>query len=159
MGQILKNGFDLGGRTFEFLAYSNSALREHSVWFIHPFQLPSPRPSMPGIFVDGQFIRQSLGNFSNVIYQPSKYAARIAQAFTATDPSVKVTRDQWEEMEDLGDSDNGYLHTDGVGTMSPELRDLAWAELCRGRWDNGTKSVKPSTVGAPLSISRDLYLL
>ena len=28
----------VGGRTFEFLAYSTSALREHSVWFVSPFR-------------------------------------------------------------------------------------------------------------------------
>ncbi|OBZ65791.1 RNA-dependent RNA polymerase 1 [Grifola frondosa] len=95
VGGILKNGFELGGRWFEFLAYSQSALREHAVWFLNPFHHPNEG------YVTAQKIRDSLGDFSGVIKYPSKYAARIAQAFTATDPSVSIRRDQWEEMPDL----------------------------------------------------------
>lgn len=146
VGHILKNGFELAGRDFEFLAYSTSALREHAVWFVHPFHLPSSHPSHSGTYVNGHYIRQSLGDFSNVIRQPSKYAARIAQAFTATDPSVKVTRDQWEEMEDIGEDDR-YLHTDGVGTISLELAGMIWAELCVNKWDYGGNTVRPFAVG------------
>jgi RNA-dependent RNA polymerase len=50
---------------------------------------------------------------------PSKYAARIAQPFTATNPSMKIRSDQWEEQPDLGE------YTDGIGTMCkafPHLR-------------------------------------
>ena len=36
-GGVLKNGIKVAGRRFEFLAYSQSALREHAVWFISPF--------------------------------------------------------------------------------------------------------------------------
>jgi hypothetical protein len=36
-GSVLKNGIKVAGRRFEFLAYSQSALREHAVWFISPF--------------------------------------------------------------------------------------------------------------------------
>jgi RNA-dependent RNA polymerase len=35
----------------------------------------------------------------------------MAQAFTATDPSVTILREQWEEVPDLGDKP--YEHTDG----------------------------------------------
>lgn len=118
VGGILKHGFDLGGRHFEFLAYSSSALREHAVWFICPFNHPTKG------LVTGQKIRDSLGNFSEMIKYPSKYAARIAQAFTATKDSVTLTRDQWETIPDLGI--NPYEYTDGVGTISAELGDLIW---------------------------------
>ncbi|KAH9955274.1 RNA-dependent RNA polymerase, partial [Russula dissimulans] len=50
---------------------------------------------------------------------PSKYAARIAQAFTATDPSVKIRRDQ---KNDIGSEKN--IFTGGVGTISPQLADM-----------------------------------
>jgi RNA-dependent RNA polymerase len=36
-GGVLVNGIKVAGRRFEFLAYSQSALREHAVWFISPF--------------------------------------------------------------------------------------------------------------------------
>lgn len=119
VGGILRQGFELGGRAFEFLAYSTSALREHSVWFVSPFRDP-----IEG-YVTSEIIRSSLGNFSELLRMPSKYAARIAQAFTATDPSVKILGDQWEEQPDLGD------HTDGVGTISSLLRDMIWKVLCK----------------------------
>ncbi len=119
VGGILRQGFELGGRAFEFLAYSTSALRQHSVWFVSPFRDP-----VEG-YVTSEKIRASLGDFSKLLRTPSKYAARIAQAFTATDPSVMIQRDQWEEQPDLG------KHTDGVGTISPQLRDMIWEAICK----------------------------
>jgi RNA-dependent RNA polymerase len=99
--------------------------------------------------VDAAGIRETLGDFSGVLKQPAKYAARMAQAFTATDPAVKISRDQWEEVDDLGTKP--YLHTDGsffytcyqsavypwgeigVGTISIELAERIWAKLCEDR--------------------------
>ena len=119
VGGILRQGFELGGRGFEFLAYSTSALRQHSVWFVSPFRDP-----VDG-YVTSEKIRSSLGDFSKLLRMPSKYAARIAQAFTATKPSMKIRSDQWEEQPDLGE------HTDGVGTISPQFRDMIWEKMCR----------------------------
>jgi RNA-dependent RNA polymerase len=120
VGGILRQGFELGGRAFEFLAYSTSALRDHSVWFVSPFRDPVKR------YVTSEKIRSSIGDFSELVRMPSKYAARIAQAFTATDPSVKILSGQWEEQPDLDE------HTDGVGTISPLLRDMIWEVLRKG---------------------------
>ncbi|GLB34759.1 putative RNA polymerase [Lyophyllum shimeji] len=139
VGGILKNGFELAGRSFEFLAYSSSALREHAVWFMNPFRHPEKGS------VDSEYIRRSLGDFEgtdDLLKCPSKYAARLAQAFTATDPSVKIHRNQWEEVADLGFEP--YLFTDGVGTISKSLGDRIWAALCAARGDQGKNSVKPS---------------
>ncbi|KAI0253582.1 RNA dependent RNA polymerase-domain-containing protein [Lactifluus subvellereus] len=133
VGGILHEGFELGGRAFEFLAYSNSSLREHAVWFVSPFHDP-----VEG-FVNAESIRASLGDFSKLLRTPSKYAARIAQAFTATDPSVKIRRDEWKEQDDLGS------HTDGVGTISPELADKIWEAKCRAAGNLRESRVKPST--------------
>ena len=88
VGGILRHRFALGGRTFEFLAYSTSALRKHPVWFLFPFRDPVEGD------VTSEKIRSSIGDFSNLLRTPSKYAARIAQAFTATDPSIKIRSDQ-----------------------------------------------------------------
>jgi RNA-dependent RNA polymerase len=96
VGGILRDGFQIGGRSFEFLAYSSSALRQHSVWFVSPFRDPKEG------YVTAEHIRSSLGDFSKLLRTPSKYAARIAQAFTATDRGVTIHRDEWEEQPDLG---------------------------------------------------------
>lgn len=151
VGYTLKNGLEIAGRRFDFLAYSNSALREHAVWFVHPLYDPTTAR-----FIDANEIRDGLGDFSELTRMPSKYAARLGQAFTATDPSVTITRDQWEEMDDLGSKP--YLFTDGIGTISKGLGDLIWAALCRARGGNGkeeqdsnivaimTNSIQPSAV-------------
>jgi len=132
VGGILRDGFELGGRLFEFLAYSMSTLHEHAMWFVAPFRDP-----VEG-YVNAEIIRASLGDFSFLGRTPSKYAARIAQAFTATEPSVKIRRDQWEEQEDLGP------HTDGVGTISPELADMIWDGNCRATGNPRENYLKPS---------------
>lgn len=72
VGTLLKSGFDLAGRHFEFLGYSSSALREHAVWYVNAFHHPEK-----GV-VTAQSIRDSLGDFRGVIMSPSKYGARMA---------------------------------------------------------------------------------
>ena len=145
VGTILKNGFDLAGRHFEFLAYSSSSLRDHSVWFVNPFEHPSrgyARPKKKMRLVNAEYIRETIGDFkgTKLLRCPSKYAARIGQAFTATDPSVRIPREEFEEVPDIGQGD--YLHTDGVGTISKSLSDEIWSQLQRP----GSKVVKPAAV-------------
>lgn len=138
VGYILKNGIEIAGRRFDFLAYSNSALREHAVWFVQPIH----HPTMP--FIDANVIRAGLGDFSELIREPSRYAARLGQAFTATDPSVSITQDQWEMMDDLGDEEPYF--TDGVGTISKALGDMIWNALCEARDGPSNFSIQPSAV-------------
>jgi len=150
VGGILKGGFNLGGRTFEFLAYSTSALREHAVWFISPFMFTLP--SGATVWVDGEYIRNNIGDFRGtpLLKCPSKYAARLAQAFTATDPSVTVHRNNWEEVPDLGQEP--YLFTDGVGTISKDLGDRIWQAMR----DNGKGwgKIVPSAVRSSYGVCR-----
>ncbi|TCD64916.1 hypothetical protein EIP91_003452 [Steccherinum ochraceum] len=136
VGRILKEGLDIAARHFEFLAYSNSALHSHAVWFVHPFT------DKTGQYVDAQHIRTGLGDFSKVIHNPSLYAARIAQAFSATDPSVSIKQEQWEEVQDLGEKP--YLFTDGCGTISPDLASLIWDALCKDRGEHHKRKTLPS---------------
>jgi RNA-dependent RNA polymerase len=132
VGDILRKGFEIGGRRFEFLGYSISSLRDHTVWFISPFRHPSLG------FVNAERVRASLGDFSKLLRTPSKYAARMAQGFTSTDPGVKIRWYQWEEQPDLGP------HTDGVGTISPQLADMIWEERCRAIGNLKENCIKPS---------------
>ncbi|TFK84610.1 RdRP-domain-containing protein [Polyporus arcularius HHB13444] len=136
-GDILRKGFEVAGRHFRFLGYSTSGLREHSAWFMSEFQHP-----VEGLVtVDG--IRKDLGTFESCIRIPSKYAARIAQAFSGTHPSVCITRDQWDDnLKDLGDKP--YEHTDGQGIISPGLRDLIWEVLTQAWPDKRKLVLKPS---------------
>jgi RNA-dependent RNA polymerase len=149
VGGILKEGFELAGRYFQFLAYSSSGLREHAVWFMNPIELSK------GNVVTAEDIRKSLGDFDDTPLKkcPSKYAARLAQAFTATDPSVKIHRNQWEIVDDLGS--DPYLFTDGVGTISKDLGNKIWDALCETRRDKGKNAIQPSAVSKecfPISV-------
>jgi len=132
VGRVLHNGIEIAGRSFEFLAYSGSSLREHAVWFVSPFHDPVEGD------VNAESIRARLGDFSDLLRKPSRYAARLAQAFTSTDPGVKIRPGQWEEQPDLGS------HTDGVGTISQELADMIWEEKCRASGNLRENRVKPS---------------
>ncbi|KAF9227760.1 RdRP-domain-containing protein [Gyrodon lividus] len=136
VGALLKEGFDLAGRHFEFLGYSSSALREHAVWYVSAFHHPKKGS------VTAQSIRDSLGDFDAVIHSPSKYGARMAQAFSATDPSVRIHRGQWSEIPDI--EEHGVNFTDGVGTISPELADLIWEALCEDNPTLVVDSIKPT---------------
>lgn len=113
VGETLKRGFDLAGRHFEFLGYSSSALREHSTWFVSPFDHPQKGR------VTAARIRREAGDFSKLLCYPAKYAARLSQTLSATMPSVSLSSDQWELIDDLG------LHSDG--THRREL--LIWLSL------------------------------
>ncbi|KAG8915201.1 hypothetical protein FRC00_006646 [Tulasnella sp. 408] len=68
VGGVLERGLDIAGRHFEFLAYSNSALRDHAVWFSAVFYEPG------GGRVTAQSIRDGLGDFyfKNLERQPAK---------------------------------------------------------------------------------------
>ena len=132
-GEILhETGLKIGGRQYRFLAYSQSALKEHSVWFMRPFR------NEEGALVDPGFIIDSLGDFDNapdprLIYCPGRYGARISQAFTSTDSGVSIQPEEIREAPDVevfkvqDDPSSGkWNFTDGVGTISPELAKQIW---------------------------------
>ncbi|KAG8906079.1 hypothetical protein FRC01_008149 [Tulasnella sp. 417] len=139
VGTILNQGLEIAGRHFNFLAYSGSGLRQHSMWFVSPFKHP--------VFgqVTAHTIRLGLGNFSKVIKCPARYGARISQAFSSTDPSVEMKPKQIEVIPDVqaetellyGDNEElkprELVWTDGHGTISPDLADEIWAKLCEIR--------------------------
>ncbi|KAG5644736.1 hypothetical protein DXG03_007865 [Asterophora parasitica] len=122
VGPFLLQGLIIAGRKFRFLAYSQSALKEHAVWFVKPFRDPQHG------YVDAPTIITSIGSFANLPFDrdlmrcPARYGARISQAFTATDASVNI--EEVEEIfpiDDIKTSSGDYCFTDGVGTMSKEL--------------------------------------
>ncbi|GAA6016409.1 hypothetical protein JCM10207_003852 [Rhodosporidiobolus poonsookiae] len=125
-------GLTLAGRTFSFLGYSQSALREHSTWFVAPF-------SDGGEEITAESLRKSLGDFSKVINVPARYMARIAQGFTATSPTLILTPDQIQRIPDIT-SPSGSCFTDGVDKISLLLAEEIDAVLAAGRADKNKKS-------------------
>ncbi|KAJ3544942.1 hypothetical protein NMY22_g2621 [Coprinellus aureogranulatus] len=137
IGPILLNGLTIASRKFEFLAYSQSALKEHSVWFVKPFKVKEDPPQ----WVRARDIIASLGSFENLRYDPelircpARYAARLSQAFTATDASVSVNVEEIFKEDDIEVVTEGqkFNFTDGVGTMSKTVAQEIWRKLKRTR--------------------------
>ena len=123
------------------------------MWFMIPFE-------QDGRLVTAETVRKSLGDFSQDETKPAKMAARMArkhstlqpvdpchsdnlmaEAFTATNPSVTLLKGEWEDMDDIGEKP--YLFTDGVGTISKELGARIWEALCEER-QNRVNALEPS---------------
>ncbi|KAJ1311089.1 hypothetical protein OPQ81_009592 [Rhizoctonia solani] len=125
VGGFLKHGLTIAGRHFEYLGYSTSSLRSHTVWFVHPFNHPELGPQNAGAII------KAIGDFSQDIKCPARMGARIGQAFSSTDLSVAVPAD---EVITIGDIErNGSCFTDGVGKISPEFAEQMWKSLAKLR--------------------------
>ncbi|KAM0749810.1 RdRP-domain-containing protein [Meredithblackwellia eburnea MCA 4105] len=149
VGKFLKDRYlpffrslEVAGREFEFLGYSTSALRECACWFVSPFE-------HEGQNITADSIRSSLGDFTHVNTIPAKFFARIAQAFTSTQPSVSLHPEEVRSMPDIKASfaDKGEtIFTDGVGIISPDLADEIERVLNVGKPHSQRKRrVKPTT--------------
>ncbi|XP_065174448.1 uncharacterized protein LOC135804495 [Sycon ciliatum] len=114
--KTLSEGIDVAGRHYEFLAMSNSQLRENSCWFFSS-ETEARRPS-----VTAADIRNWMGDFSN-IKNVAKYAARMGQCFSCTSTSGKLTVDgsEFKEVRDVKTRDGKYTFSDGIGMISPSF--------------------------------------
>ena len=156
VGTILTDGLDIAGRHFDFLAYSQSALKEHAVWFVKEFTLSD------GSRVNAASIIRELGNFRRdpgLIRCPARYGARISQAFTATDSSVTVEAEEIFPLDDVWDATGRWCFTDGVGTISPDLAREIWKVLAsrkRGsRWQTYPRALQVRFQGSKGMLSVD----
>ncbi|XP_065174450.1 uncharacterized protein LOC135804496 [Sycon ciliatum] len=112
--KTLSEGIDVAGRHYDFLAMSNSQLRENSCWFFSS-DTEARRPS-----VTAADIRNWMGDFST-IKNVAKYAARMGQCFSCTSTSGKLTIDgsEFKEVPDVKTRDGKYTFSDGIGMISP----------------------------------------
>lgn len=146
IGPLLKNGLSIAKRTFHFLAYSQSALKEHAVWWVFAGMVENMtnicnrfvkefKEGPENRKVNAETIIKSLGSFDNLAFDPqlvrcpARYAARLSQAFTATDASVSVEAEEIFVVKDISTLDGKYCFTDGVGTISKDLAREIWAKL------------------------------
>jgi len=124
---ILRNGLTIAGRRFKFLAYSQSALRSHTVWFVKGFI------DSRGDSITAAKIIARLGTFEGLtydrqlIYCPARYAARISLAFTTTESSISVPAEEIHIQDDINRGE--YCFTDGVGSISAQLAQKIWRAL------------------------------
>lgn len=104
---IVNDGFHLCSRKYSFLAFSSSQLRGCSAWFFAEVQ---------GTTVHG--IKEWMGKFTNK--NVAKCAARMGQCFSSTYATVEVPLNQADlEFPDI--ERNGYVFSDGIGKMTPDL--------------------------------------
>ncbi|KAJ3556934.1 hypothetical protein NM688_g1751 [Phlebia brevispora] len=143
VGTILTEGLDIAERHFDFLAYSQSALKEHAVWFVKEFI------GGDGQRVNARTIIEDLGTFRNLPQDPTlmrcpaRYGARVSQAFTATDSSVAMEAEEVLITDDIKDVTGKWTFTDGVGTISEELALEIWKVLRKRRRGAGKAKSYP----------------
>ena len=109
--------FVIGFAVYEFLAMSNSQLRDHACWLFAPLSAPA---------LDASEIRRWMGDFSGIT-NVAKYAARMGQCFssTVTSRALSVTRDEWQMINDIkitSPDDKEYTFSDGIGRISEEVQ-------------------------------------
>ncbi|XP_075659950.1 putative RNA-dependent RNA polymerase 1 [Castanea sativa] len=112
----LRNGITIGGKKFEFLAFSTSQLRDNSVWMF---------ASRTGLTATD--IRKWMGDFHE-IRNAAKYAARLGQSFGSSRETLSISRQEVENIPDIVAVAGGirYCFSDGIGKISAELaREVA----------------------------------
>lgn len=106
---FMKDGFSFGGKTYQFLAFSSSQLREQSLWMFSG--------SEHGITT--QEIREWMGDFLS-IRNVAECAARMGQCFSSSTPTLEVPRHEVEHLDDIVREFGGvkYCFSDGIGKVS-----------------------------------------
>ncbi|KAJ4714892.1 RNA-dependent RNA polymerase [Melia azedarach] len=116
---ILRNGLVIGAKKFETLAFSNSQVRENSLWMF---------ASRPGLTAAN--IREKMGDFRE-IKNVAKYAARLGQSFSSSREALHVDSSEIEVIPDIETETNGivYNFSDGIGKISAQLAEIV-AKKC-----------------------------
>ncbi|XP_072015264.1 uncharacterized protein [Amphiura filiformis] len=115
--QFLSSGIQIANRHYEFLACSNSQLRDHGCWLYAQDQDQ----------IKAADIRYWMGTFTN-IRCVATYISRMGQCFSTSEESVKVSvEDGQVEHEDdimsvnVGPGGKRYCFSDGIGKVSSSL--------------------------------------
>ncbi|KAL8161780.1 hypothetical protein V2J09_013269 [Rumex salicifolius] len=113
---VLGQGICIGGKKFEFLAFSNSQLKENSTWMF-----------ASGPKLCAADIRKWMGDFSE-IRNVAKYAARLGQSLSSSTETLRVTKNEMQVIDDveIETSDGSrkgrrYCFSDGIGKISAQF--------------------------------------
>ena len=116
----LKGPLDIAGRLYDFLGFSNSSLKEQKqVWFL----------SRSGTLTAENVLNRT-GIWNNASdaddiklqKSPSKWASRLAQAFTTTKAVANLEAKEWIVIADVKTDLGKYTFTDGVGLITEAFR-------------------------------------
>ncbi|KAJ4490445.1 RdRP-domain-containing protein [Lentinula aciculospora] len=115
---ILLDGVTVAGRSFEFLGYSMSSLKDYTFIFVTKF-------FWKGEVMNAAKIRGRFGNIPKASHRPALSGARWGQMFSASTPSVLLTSSQIEKIPDRTSSNSqggkNAVFSDGCSTLAPEL--------------------------------------
>jgi RNA-dependent RNA polymerase len=114
---VLGRGVQIGNQGSQIVNYSNSQLKNHSVWML-------VKTDLPELQID--CIIKELGDF-NKDGGLLKMFARRGQCFTTTKYITKLESGDIKHLDDImrdrldGDPGEKYTFSDGCGRISPEL--------------------------------------
>ncbi|XP_070557919.1 uncharacterized protein [Ptychodera flava] len=120
----LLSGVRVGGRNYEFLACSNSQLRDHGCWLYAKDDEGRKAAD----------IRIWMGDFSK-IRCVATYIARMGQCFSTSEESVAVTVAEGKAVHiddvtgSLDETGKPYCFSDGIGKISQSLAEAICKEL------------------------------
>ena len=108
---LMTNGLNIGTHHFNYLTSSNSQAKQGSGWY---FNLE---------FTKYENIEQVLEEMGNFKQEQNKYknASRRGQCASSTTPINFLPKENIIEIPDIKSSDNKYIYTDGIGTISYNL--------------------------------------
>ncbi|CAO3568322.1 unnamed protein product [Mortierella alpina] len=112
----LTNGIKIGNRTYDFLAFSASQLRDNAAWFFCP----------QGGDHTADSIRHWMGDFSH-IKSIAKYGARMGQCFSSTRAIANLSAPEVKMIDDIIRNDHNF--SDGCGRLSSKLAQMIGIEL------------------------------
>lgn len=129
--RVLREGLEIAGRSYKFLASSSSQLDQQSCWFLHE---------------QGDLTVRSILNWIGHVQEKivAKHAARIGQAFTTT----RVVETRATRGPDLPDIKVGqYCFTDGCGVIHSTLANAAADVMVYRKGADATPSALQVRIG------------
>ena len=108
---LMTNGLNIGTHHFNYLTSSNSQAKQGSGWY---FNLEFTK------YENIDKVLEEMGNFKQ---EQNKYknASRRGQCASSTTPINFLPKENIIEIPDIKSSDNKYIYTDGIGTISYNL--------------------------------------
>lgn len=114
--KIIEKGVTVGGKVFKFLLSSESQIRNGKALFFRK-----------DLGIKKYEIRKSLGDFKGIMDNPFKYLARLGMSLSVSKPTINISNDDFELIDDL--KSKQYCFSDGCGKISLEAAKEISKEL------------------------------
>ena len=108
---LMMNGVNIGTHHFKYLTSSNSQAKQGNGWY---FNLEFTK------FKNIDEVLREMGDFNDE-HNKYKNASRRGQCASSTTPINFLQKENIIEIPDIKSSDQKYIYTDGIGTISYDL--------------------------------------